>query len=158
MTEDKNDNPKKVDHFSKPKLIKYGIWAGIIFVVFLIFSAATNKPKGSPMYGICKSYLELYVPYPPTLQYTSVEQYPRAIRIYFSYTNPYGGRKSEFIECAFEMTPEKGVQMTTILLNREKVDKEKVQKFNETISAILDSDPDLTLPKPISGDLESLKR
>lgn len=133
------------------------IGAAVVIVLFLIVSAATHKPQGNPMFGICKAFVELNVQYPPTLQYTQVEQYQRAVRLYYTHTTPYGGQKSETIECAFEKLDNKW-QLTTILLNRDPIDTAKVKVFNQTLSAVLAAESDLTLPRPLDGSLKSLKR
>ncbi|MEM6780459.1 MAG: hypothetical protein AAF569_01190 [Pseudomonadota bacterium] len=155
---EKKSPPKDPKAELLKKLKIGGIAAAVIIVFVLIFMSATNKPQGHMMFGICRTFVEVQTTYPPTLHVTEVEQYQRAVRIYYTYTDAFGTQKSEFIECAFESVPGKGAQLTAILLNRTEIDQETIKEFNDTISAIVAGEPDLTLPRPFGKNLEDLKR
>ena len=141
----------------KQKIIFFGSVGLVVLVVVLIINAVMSKPKGTELFGVCKTFIELQVKYPRTLDITEVEQFARAVRIYYSYIDPYGNHKSDFIECAFERVPGKGVQLQTILLNRTEIDEEVIADFNETITAVRAGDPDLTVPRAFGNNLKDLK-
>lgn len=141
----------------KQKIIFFGSIAATLLIIFLTVNAAMSRPKGTELFGVCKTFIELQIKYPKTLDVTEVEQFARAVRIYYSYIDPYGNHKSDFIECAFEKVPGKGVQIQTILLNRIEIDKQTIADFNETITAVRSGDPNLTVPRPFGNDLKDLK-
>lgn len=141
----------------KEKLGMAGFFVGLILIGVLIYLAATHRDKGTIMFGVCKTFVEMTLTYPPTFNITEVEQYSRAVRLYYNYTDPFGTMKSEFVECAFQMVPGKGAQATAILLNRKDIDQATIEEFNKTIPAIVAGEPELYLPDRLGSNLEDLK-
>lgn len=157
-TDDYTGEEEDLKFTRQEKLTMLGILGGIILTVILMYFVSTHRDKGTIMFGVCRTFVEMQLVYPPKLAVTEVEQYPMAVRIYYNYTDPYGNLKSEFVECGFEMVPGKGAQATSILLNRKEIDHEVIAYFNETIPSIVAGDPDLYLPDRLPDDIESLKR
>jgi hypothetical protein len=136
----------------------------LLFVVVMIFQSCTPK-KGSILYGLCGTFLEQQVPFPMTLKHTSVEQYSKAIRIYFTHIDGFGGYQFEMTECTFRQDSKQGVQIDRVFFNyvKDVTDKERmagkgrlyevrqdvIDLFNKSQSplSILSHDPDLTLPQ-----------
>lgn len=134
----------------------------LLSIVFIVESCAPRK--GSIIYGICSSFLEQQVTFPQSLNYTSVEQYPKAVRIYFTYTDAFGQYQFEFAECTFRQDPQQGVQLERVFFNYAKeitesqrmigkgrlyqVRQEVIDLFNRSQSsrAILENNPNLDLP------------
>lgn len=154
---EEEEPPKDPKVVMRERLQIGGISLGALVVLVLIVMAVIHKDKGTIMFGVCKTFVELSITYPETLSVSEVEQYARAVRIFYSYTDAFGTHKSEFVECAFHNVPGKGAQLTTILLNRKDIDKETIDEFNQSISAIVEADPDLVLPRPFGDDLVTLK-
>lgn len=146
--------------------IKYGVGGVItIFILFAIIQSCTPR-KGTLLYGICKSFLELQIPYPETIYYARVEQYRKALRIYYNHLDSFGQYQREMIECSFYQDDVKGIQVESIYIDSIKpitkkeravgkgrlyqVEKEYIDLFNNSLSpaAIMSQDPDLILPKP----------
>lgn len=146
--------------------IKYGIGGIIgIFILFAIIQSCTPR-KGTLLYGICRSFLELNIPYPNTIYHVRVEQYRKALRIYYNHLDSFGQYQREMIECAFLQDPVKGIQVETIFIDSVKpitekeravgkgrlyrVEQKYIDLFNNSLSpsAIMSQDPDLVLPKP----------
>ncbi len=119
----------------------------LLIVLISIFSCGPRK--GTMLYGICKTYLEQITPYPETIVPTNVEQYPSATRIYFTSVDPFGQYKLEQIECVYKADADDNLFVDKVLFNRREEDPERVKKFNESLSAIVTSKPDLTLPEPL---------
>ncbi len=145
--------------------IKYGVGGFIvIFVLFMIVQSCTPR-KGTLLYGICGSFLELNLQYPHTIEHARVEQYRKAIRIYYNHLDSFGEYQREFIECAFVQDPEKGIQLETVFIDHIKpitkkertvgkgrlyqVEQKYIDLFNLSRSpaAVMSQDPDLTLPR-----------
>ncbi len=139
------------------KLGMLGFFVGLALLIFLIYAVATHREKGTIMFGVCKAFVEMTLTYPPTMHVSEVLQYPRAVRIFYNYTDPYGNMKSEAVECAFTNVAGRGAQATSILHNRKEISEERIKEFNKTISAIVNGEPDLILPRPLGYNLEDLK-
>ncbi len=145
--------------------IKYGI-GGIVFVfiMFAVIQSCTPR-KGTLLYGICRSFLELHIPYPHTIYHARVEQYRKALRIYYNHLDSFGQYQREMIECSFSQDPVKGIQVESIFIDSikpitqkerapgkgrlYKVEQEYIDLFNNSLSssAIMSQDHDLVLPK-----------
>lgn len=138
----------------KSKQILVGV-IGFLFVMVALITYSCQPPKGSIMYGICSAFLEQIVDYPTSIQKLYVEQFPRAVRIYFNQTDAFGQFTQDMIECAADPN---ALKFTKVLYNRKPVDAQKIEKFNRTIPVIVASGPDLTLPEAPVNMLKSLPR
>jgi len=138
------------------KIILFSGIGGLLLIVVMSVYACMPK-KGSILYGICSAYLNQTVTYPHTLRHSMVEQYPRAVRIYYTHVDPFGQYKLEMVECSFYMDQEKGIQVDEILQNRKEIDQAIVDEFNVSVGAIVAADPDLTLPPPMPHAIEGLR-
>lgn len=119
---------------------------GFVFAVAILITFSCQPKKGSMMYGICRAFLEQIVDYPPTVQILYIEQFPRAVRLYFNQTDAFGQFTQDMVECVGD--PKGELKFSEVLINRKQVDAEKVERFNKTIPAVVASEPDLTLPEP----------
>lgn len=135
----------------------------VLFVVVMIVQSCTPR-KGTILYGMCKSFLEVQIPFPETIEHSFVEQYRKAIRIYFTHTDPFGQYQMEYIECSFFQDAAKGVQLESVYFDHVKkitettrapgkgrlyaVKEKHIEMFNNSRSpaAIVKNNPDLTLP------------
>jgi len=142
-----------------------GVVVFILFSVIVMIVQSCTPAKGTILYGLCGTFLEQQVAFPHTLEHTSVEQYPKAIRIYFTHIDGFGEYQFEMTECTFRQDPENGVQLERVFFNYVKditkkermrgkgrlyeTRQEVIDLFNNSQSplSILSSDPDLTLPQ-----------
>lgn len=143
-----------IQNMDQKQAIKYGsIGFALLLVLFIMFSCGPRK--GTMMYGICRSFLELQVAYPETINHRLVEQYPKAVRIYYTQRDPYGGYTQQMIECAYKQDPQRGWILGAVEVNRREMDIPIIQKFNQTLPAVVSAEPDLVLPSPIPLDITS---
>ncbi len=146
----------------------HGIISSFILVIVLFVTVAVVQSctprKGTILYGMCKSFLEVQIEYPHMIKYSSVEQYRKAIRIYYTHTDSFGQYQMEFVECTFYQDPQKGVQLENVFFDNVKevteevripgkgrlyaVKREYIDLFNRSRSpaAIVNNNPDLSLP------------
>lgn len=157
-------NKIKKQAFETQNIISGSIVLVLVFVIVMIVQSCTPQ-KGSLLYGICSGFLEQQVTFPKTLKHTSVEQYPKALRIYFTHIDAFGQYQFEMTECTFKQDPQKGVQLERVFFNQTKeitgservdgkgrlyeVTPEAIELFNRSKSAnsIMSQNPDLTLPQ-----------
>jgi len=142
--------------FTTKFLIIFIIGFFIISIGLMIFQSAQPK-KGNILYGMCRSFLELQVQFPETLDYKRIELYRAGVRINYTHLDGFGEYRLETIECSFLQDPQKGVQMKDIFFNYVKpiteiervvgkgrlyrVRQEEIDLFNKSRSpaAILDN-------------------
>lgn len=135
----------------------------VVFALFVIIQSCTPR-KGSILFGMCSAFIEINVPFPETVRHIYVEQYRKAVRIYYTHVDSFGQTLQEDIECSFFQDPYKGVQLELVYFNNIKdvtkkspvpgkgklyqVEQEHIDLFNnsKSPSAIINSKPDLALP------------
>ncbi len=118
----------------------------LLIVLLVMFSCGPRQ--GTMLYGICKTYLEQSIPYPETMVPTNVEQYASATRIYYTSIDPFGQYKLEYIECTYKSDEQNNLIVDKILINRREEDADRIKLFNTSLRAIVESEPDLSLPRP----------
>jgi hypothetical protein len=142
-----------------------GVVLFILLAVIVMTVQSCTPRKGSILYGLCSAFLEQQVQFPTTLKHTSVEQYPKAIRIYFTHIDGFGEYQFEMTECTFRQDSQAGIQLERVFFNYVKdvtkkermngkgrlyeVRQDIINLFNKSQSplSILSHDPDLTLPQ-----------
>lgn len=141
------------------KFKKRYIALGSILFVALIVWTIIQPPKSSIYFGICKTFLETTLKYPPSLKLTSVEDFDGAVRIYYTAVEGFGNTQSKLFECTFRNDPFTGVAIDTVRVDRKDFeDKDALAKFNRTILAVIAGEPDLTVPRGYGSSLLDLKR
>lgn len=146
----------------KPKT-KYIIGGALLFIVGAYF---LFKPyPASQLYGICKTYIELSVPYPHTLQYADLSDRGMSIRFQYAYIDPYGQKITFPIQCNFAVNEQtQKVHLADVKVNRDRPhpleDENLIKAFNKNLDVDLFSlyQPDLTWPNYISHDIRQYKR
>lgn len=135
----------------------------ILFIILMTVQSCTPQ-RGTILYGLCRSFLELHIPFPETINHKSVEQYRKAVRVYYTHIDGFGEYQLELVECVFRQDPEAGVQMEKAFFDHVKpatkkvraqgkgklfeVEQQHVDLFNKSRSpaAIMSQEPDLILP------------
>jgi len=143
---EEGEPPPKKPQWRRERLIALAGAAGLLLIILLGMLSCSPK-KGTILYGICSAFLEQMITYPHTIQHTAVEQYPAAVRIYYTQTDAFGQYGLEMIECGFERTGEGQLKFVKGMRNREAFDAETVRRLNLSIPAIVAAKPDLTLPR-----------
>jgi hypothetical protein len=117
------------------------------------------------LYGICSAFLEQQLLYPEMMEKHYVEQYNSGVRIYYTQTDGFGESLFEYVECTFAQDEQQGLFMAAAIFNTIKgvtkkttiknkgrlyrVEQKYIDRFNKSgsIQAIINSEPDLTLPR-----------
>lgn len=144
----------------KKKLTKRGMIAGGVIAFALLVKWLFTPFQGGMPYGICKTFLELQVQYPHTLELSTVDETlkdGKAVRIWFTRIDSFGEYRLEPIECLFRPDPVMGAALDKVTINRIEVDQKKVDAFNAAIPGLVTNPPDLDLPTPLPENLDSLQ-
>lgn len=133
-----------------------GTFVGLV-LVFLAYDYLFAPRKGGMPYAICKMYLELNVRFPQDLRLSTVKNYGKYVRIWYTQLDAFGEYRMENIECYYRRDKETGLSVEKILIDRREVDTEKVALFNKILPVIKQNPPDLTLPTRLPDSLENLQ-
>ena len=145
---------------ARQRVTKMKRTGGIVFLLafsWLIYFLF--KPfMGTVPYGICKTFIELNVPYPETILLSEVSTTRKGgVRIWFTYIDSFGSYRLEPFVCTFR-TDDKGVTfLAEVKLGKLDIDPVKVEQFNTAIPYLVTNPPDLTLPVPIPDSLNQIQ-
>lgn len=145
-----------------------GIIIGITIVVLLFLTViivqSCTPRRGGIIYGMCREFLQLQLPFPDTIKHTEIEIYRKAVRIYFTHTDGFGEYQLEMTECSFMQDPQQGVQLESVFFDYVKdvtqkerapgrgklyaVEQKHIDLFNKSRSpeAMLSGNPDFIIP------------
>lgn len=132
----------------KIKNIALGVAVFLAFVTWL----GLQPLKAGIEYGICRTFVENNIRYPTTYQITQYDIYGSSLRLFYTYVDPFGGTRSDMIECIIVPHPQNGYMVQEISINREPIDEERLARFNMAIPGILLGKPNLVIPRPADED------
>ena len=115
--------------------------------------------KGGLSYCICKTFLELNVPYPETILLSEVVITRNGgVRIWFTHTDAFGSYRLDAFQCTFGVDEQtKQSYLAEVKMGKLNIDPIVVERFNLSIPYLVANPPDLTLPVPIPDSLESIE-
>ena len=118
---------------SKKKLYIGG--AVTLFVLFFGFWVM-QPSKASMNFGICKTYIELNVPYPHTLRFMDLRDRKLFVRMTYSYIDAYGQTIFFPITCKFDRDENGSKFLDSVDVNRDKShpleDEDRIAEFNKS--------------------------
>lgn len=166
-TAEPNKAKKKKKLPFKQRMKRYALY-GVIGIVALITLMVFFPYYGTMNYGICRTFVELQEPYPPSIQFTHAvdDTASNLVTIYYKRVDPFGLESLNVIQCVFK-TDENGYalsppQLSKIDINGKKREypqeaKEIVENFNKGIPGIMDNPPDLIMPYTFMDDIKSYR-
>lgn len=145
---------------SKKKIKKRAMYGAAALLVFFIIQWLFTPFQGGMKYGICKTFLELTVAYPQTIELSTVDENLKentSVRIWFTHIDPFGEYRLEPIECIFRPDPQIGAALDKVFIGKIAVDKAKIEAFNVSIPGLLSHPPNLDLPTELPDSLGNLQ-
>ena len=148
----------------------FKIIAGLLALLGMAVGGLTyyeNLPKkGTMSYGLCKTYLEMQLSYPDSMDLIQVFDYQTKVIMDYRYLDVYGQIRTERTYCELERSPVTGFgqlkKVTRKELGRQVFEEpeNKLKLFNVSVAGILANQEliDLTIPKPLGSDLKSFKK
>lgn len=129
-----------------------GLFSYGIYFLFAPFKAGIT-------YGICKTFLELNLPYPDTLLLSEVVVTRNgSVRIWFTHTDAFGSYRLDSFQCTFAVDEQtKTNYLAEVKFGKLNVDPIEVERFNLALPYLVKNPPDLSLPTPIPDSLESIE-
>jgi len=136
----------------KKKKSRVWWWVGGTFGFLILIMFLLYKPQATIHYGVCKTYIELNEPYPDQIRYLSMEDFGDSARVYYRRTDPFGVVSVNSFECVFKVendtvTPYlKSVDVNGKYRTYMAESPERIEKFNESVPAVIAAGPDLSWP------------
>lgn len=141
----------------KTKRIKQGaLGSFILFLIWIIYMLFVPY-KGGMTFGVCKVFLELYVPYPSTLRLSTVDDLGSSVRIWYTHSDSFGQYQLEPIQCFYREDPNLPFALDRVTVRRRELDAARIETFNHSLPTIFANPPDLSLPWPLEDSLKDLQ-
>lgn len=144
----------------KAKRSKKWWWIGGVFFAAFITAALLVPRMGTIRYGICKTYIELHDPYPESLEFMQASEEGNLVIIDYNRTDSFGQRTLNQLRCVFDPAPNSVALMRVDWNGKAKSpieDPAEVKKFNKGIPALLQTKPDLTMPRGLEEDVKDYR-
>jgi hypothetical protein len=152
---DQPNSAKKKKRKGKKSNKRY-IALGALGFISAVAWWGTRPFSGTIEYGICKTFIELRLNYPQTLMTSQIEDFNNALRLHYTYIDPYGQYRMDFAQCTFRTNPTSGqLYLAEVKINRVKLDDKIVNAFNQTMPVFDMYQPDLVLPR-VEDKLENI--
>lgn len=154
-----------LDRLKAVNLKKAAMLGGALLFALIMY-LGLQPIVGTPAFGVCKIYVELQTTYPIELRYTSLEEGQTqrdgvpggTVRMDYVQINEFGDYASKTTVCNYRIDPVAGMRLTGVITNRQPEPKDRVERFNLTIPAILANPPPLNTPGVMPRDLQALWR
>jgi hypothetical protein len=122
----------------KSKSNKKIYWGGAGTVAFALIMVWGLQPsKASMNFGICRTYIELNVPYPHTLKFMDLYDRKLLVRMTYSYIDAYGQTIFFPITCKFDRDEQGRKYLEDVDVNRDKShpleDENRLAEFNKSL-------------------------
>lgn len=130
----------------------FGLFSYLLYYLFAPF-------QGGITYGICKTYLELNLPYPDTLLLSEVVITRNgSVRLWFTHIDAFGSYRLDSFQCTFAVDEQtKNSYLAEVKMGKLNIDPNEVERFNVALPYLVKNPPDLTLPTAIPDSLESIE-
>lgn len=147
---------KKLKRKKQTKIAIIG--GGVLFIAWALNYLFAPFQLSVP-YGVCKTYLELNVPYPKTI-YVSEADFlaDKSVRIWFSQTDPFGEYRMQSFHCFFTEHPETGKMIfSKIKMGKVDIDSATIDLYNKALPVLASVQMDLRYPAPLPDVISDLQ-
>ena len=134
----------------------------IIFIILALFSYvfwwATKPFKASAKYGICRSLLELYVPYPHTIYVSEIKPLrDGSLKLWYTHIDAFGEYRMEEFQCKISNNSETGaLEISEIKMHKVYLEPEKVKHLSYSLLYFAENPIILNWPAPLPDSLNDL--
>lgn len=152
------DKLKEQKKAKSKKTIKRVIIVGFLLLFGYAFWFLMKPYKATATYGICRSLLELYVPYPNTIYVSELKpQRDGSIKLWFTHTGAFGEYRMESFQCKLVNNPETGVlELTALKLHKVQISAERVKYLNNALPYFAENPLVLNWPIQLPDSLSDL--
>ncbi len=153
------DKLKEQKKLKKKKTIKRTALSLLgLFVIYIVWWGL--KPfKSSAEYGICRTFLELSIPYPHTLNVGEIKILrDGGMRLWYSYIDAFGEYRGENFTCYLQPDPEKPgkVKLTEIKFRKINMNATQIASLNNALIYFEENPLIMNWPVPLPNNLSDL--
>lgn len=140
--------------------ILIGVILGILVVGYIVYATflSDGNRQGTWRYAVCRTFLELNHEFPQTIDILAAGEGQSDVTIFYNVRNSFGATEVNSAYCAYTQAQGGRVILRSLQINGEEVDRERRDKFSFTIPYIIYSNPDASLPPPLKGALDQIKK
>lgn len=130
--------------------------AGVLFFIYVLWFLF--KPtKATEEYAICKTLLELYVPYPPTIYVSEIASTKDgAMKIWYTHTNAFGEFRMEPFECKLGRDENGQAYLSRLRFNNIDVQEDEIASLNHAMHYFNANPKVMNLPTPLPDTIGGL--
>ncbi len=165
IIEDEKPKSALAEKLKKQKLIKKKkknriIAVGLVvsFIGYIVWWG-TQPFKASAEYGICRTLLELQVPYPHTI-YVSELKFQRSggMKLWYSHIDAFGEYRLESFICKLQTNPKTGsIEIAEIKMHKVYLDPDTIKYLNSSMPYFVENPIIWNWPSPLPNSLNDLQ-
>lgn len=130
-------------------LVSYSVW-----FLFKPFQASAE-------YGICRTFLELTVPYPHSIYVSEVKNKrndPGVIQLWYTHTDAFGEFRMEDFTCRMAPNPKTGaLEVTEIKMRKVNMEQQRVAHLNSALPYFAEQPLILNYPTALPDSIDALQ-
>ncbi len=128
-----------------------GLFGLLVWYLFAPFKATAE-------YGICRSFLELQIPYPHTIYVSEIKPMrDGALKLWYTHTDAFGEYRMESFECKLVNDAETGeVKLSSLKMHKVYLDNQTVKALNNALPYFKENPLILTWPAALPDSLNDL--
>ncbi len=133
----------------------YGFLALFAYIVWFLF-----KPfKASAEYGICRSVLELTVPYPSSIHVSELKnKRDGSMLLWYTHTDAFGEYRMENFICKFRVNQKTGItELAEVKMGKVAMDPQRLAFLNNAMIYFAENPLILTWPTALPDSIGDLK-
>ena len=152
---EKLNEQKKAAKKKRYKIL--GALAGVAFIGFAVWYLIAPYNAG-PKYGICRTLLELQLPYPHTLYVSELKPLrDRSIKLWYTHTDAFGEYRMESFTCKLQRNKETGAfEIVSLKMHKVFLEQEKIDALNGAMPYFAANPLVLTWPARLPDSLNDL--
>jgi len=140
----------------KQQIKQLSILGGIVFFIYVVYLLFLPR-TGTMDYGICRVFLEMQTRFPDNLNLSVVQETGNRTRIWYRSVDAYGEYRLSRIQCNYKYYEGRGRLLSSVMIDRQEIDDDIVQAFNQTIPILWAIPPDLTYPAALPSAVSHLQ-
>ncbi len=149
---------KEKKKVQRKKNIKIGaIFIVIAFISYIVWWG-TRSYKATEEYGICRSLLELFIPYPHTIYVSEIKPLrDGSLKLWYTHIDAFGEYRMEEFICGLERDAKTGaLKLSSIKVNKVYIDKLKIKHLNNALIYFQENPLVLNWPAALPDSIDNL--
>ncbi len=142
----------------RKKNIKKGAALVVLALIAYIVWWGTKSYKATAEYGICRSLLELFIPYPHTIYVSEIKPLrDGSLKLWYTHIDAFGGYRLEEFLCKLTRDTDTGaLKLSEIKVNKVYIDNAKIKHLNNALIYFQENPLVLNWPTALPDSINDL--